>query len=51
MKTINNDRPMDYDVEHPDTEALKKRILAYRKMTEAMQRAAETIRSKGGAKA
>ncbi len=50
MKTTNNDKPMDYDIEQMDTEALKKRILAYRKMSEAMQRAAEAIRSKGGAK-
>ncbi len=40
----------ELEYEHPDTEALKKRILAYRKMSEAMQRAAEAIRSKGGAK-
>ncbi len=51
MKTTNNDKPMDYDIEQLDTDALKKRILAYRKMSEAMQRAAEAIRSKGGAKA
>ena len=30
---------MDYDIEQLDTDALKKRILAYRKMSEAMQRA------------
>jgi len=41
---------MEYDIEQLDTDALKKRILAYRKMSETMQRAAEAIRSKGGAK-
>lgn len=50
MKTTNNDKPMEYDIEQLDTDALKKRILTYRKMSEAMQRAAEAIRSKGGAK-
>ena len=51
MKTEKNEKPMDYEYEQLDTDALKKRILAYRKMSEAMQRAAEAIRSKGGAKA
>ena len=53
MKTMNNgnDVNVEFDLEQLDTNALKKRILAYRKMSEAMQRAAEAIRSKGGAKA
>ena len=45
MKTSNNDKHMDYEYEQMDTEALKKRIVAYQKMSEAMQKAAEAIRS------
>ena len=47
MKTANDEKPMDCEYEQMDTEALKKRIFAYRKMSEAMQKAAEVIRQKG----
>ena len=47
MKTTNDEKNMNYDYEHMDTDALKKRILAYRKMSEAMTRAAEAIKQKG----
>ena len=47
MKTTNDEKNMNYDYEHMDTAALKKRILAYRKMSEAMTRAAEAIKQKG----
>lgn len=47
MKTANNDKHIDYEYDQMDTEALKKRIVAYQKMSEAMQKAAEAIRQKG----
>ena len=47
MKTEKNEKPMDYEYEQMDTEALKKRIVAYQKMSEAMQKAAAVIKQKG----
>ena len=47
MKTTNDEKTMNYDYENMDNDALKKRIIAYRKMSEAMTRAAEAIKQKG----
>ena len=47
MKIVNNEKPIEYDYDHMDITALKKRILAYRKMSETMTKAAEAIKQKG----
>ncbi len=47
MKTMNDEKNMNYDYEHMDTEALKKRILAYQKMSDTLQKATEVMKQKG----
>ncbi|MBR4343443.1 MAG: hypothetical protein IKP88_12215 [Lachnospiraceae bacterium] len=47
MSTENDRKPIEYDYEKMDMDALQKRIMAYKKLSENMQKAAEAIRQKG----
>lgn len=50
MKTTNNEAPMEYEIVKPDPNAMKQRLEAYRKLGETMQKAADIMNRKGGAK-
>ena len=47
MKTTNNDKPMNCEYEQMDIDALKKRILAYSKMSDTLQKATAVMKQKG----
>jgi hypothetical protein len=51
MSTENNNKPIEFDYAKMDMASLQKRILAYKKLSENMQKAADNIRKQGGAKA
>jgi len=49
MKTTNNSNAINVDlnIEQFDNDALKKRIVAYSRLSEVMQKAADIMRKKG----
>ena len=49
MKT-NNEAPIEYEIIKPDHDAVKQRLEAYRRLAENMQKAADVMSRKGGAK-